>query len=138
MGGVKRSGYRLRMSIVRRAILTVVLAGLAVFFVPGVLAGELSVWWRALSLVGFVTALLGLRTVLGRVIVVRPEGLRLQRSWPIRRDIRWYRILEIDVIPGFWNLEIELNSGERLTLPCVERLDELYENMERHRQALDA
>ena len=69
---------------------------------------------------------------------VRPRGLRLQRNWPFRRDIPWYRILQIDVIPGFWNLEIELNSGERLALPCVEHLNDLYHRMEHHRQALDA
>jgi hypothetical protein len=126
------------MSIFRRVSLTLLLVVVAVFFVPGMLAPDLSVWWRALSGLGLVTALLGLRTVLGSVIVVRAEGLRLQRSWPLHRDIRWYRILQIDVIPGFWNLEIELNSGERLALPCVERLDDLYESMEHHRQALDA
>jgi hypothetical protein len=128
----------LRMSVVKRVGLTGLMSFLALFFVPAMLAADVPMWWRGLSLVGFVTALLSLRAILGRVVVVRPEGLRIQRSWPVRRDIRWYRILEIDVIPGFWNLEVELNSGERLTLPCVEHLDDLYENMERHRQALDA
>jgi hypothetical protein len=135
---VRGKGYRLRMSPARRLVVTVVLVAAALFFVPGMLAPDLSWWWRALSSVGFLSALLGLRAVLGRVVLVGPAGLRLQKSWPLRRDIRWYRILQIDVIPGFWNLEVELNSGERLALPCVEHLDDLYETMERHRQALDA
>ena len=42
------------------------------------------------------------------------------------------------MIPGFWNLEIELNSGERVELPPVQNLNELYEEIERHRTALDA
>jgi hypothetical protein len=126
------------MSVARRAVVTLVLIAAALFFVPGMLAPDLALWWRALSAVGFVSALLGLRTLLGRVVIVRDRGLRLQKSWPLRREIPWYRILEIDVIPGFWNLEIELNSGERLALPCVDQIDDLYENMERHRQALDA
>lgn len=137
-GGVRRRGYRLRLSPLRRIALCVLLVLSSVFFLSGIVAADLSIWWRGLSAVGLVTALLGLRTIFGAVVVVKPEGLRIQRSWPIRRDIRWYRILEIDVLPGFWNLEIELNSGERVSLPCVDNLDELYEDMERHRQALDA
>lgn len=138
LSSVQAKGYRLRMRSWRRALMTVLLSVIAVFFVPGIFAPDLALWWRALSVVGLLTSLAGLRIILGPVIVVRPEGLRIQRNWPIRRDIPWYRILEIDVIPGFWNLEIELNSGERLALPCVEQLDDLYERMEHHRQALDA
>ena len=41
-------------------------------------------------------------------------------------------------MPGFWHLEIELNSGERITLPAVDDLERLYQLMEHHRQALDA
>ncbi|MEJ5254995.1 MAG: hypothetical protein WHS89_06560 [Acidimicrobiales bacterium] len=132
------TGYRLRMSTLRRVSLTVLLAATAAFFVPGLLAGELGGWWRLVSGVGLAVSLLGLRTVLGPVIVVREAGLRIQRSWPIRRDIPWYRILLVDVIPGFWNLEIELNSGERIALPCVEGVDRLYEQLEQHRSAIDA
>ena len=108
------------------------------FFVPGIFAPGLSFWWHALSVFGLLTSVAGLRILLGSVVVVRPQGLRVQRNWPLRRDIPWYRMLEIDVIPGFWNLEVELNSGERLSLPCVENLDDLYHRMEHHRQALDA
>jgi hypothetical protein len=126
------------MRLWRRILLTVVLSVIAVFFVPGIGAPGLPLWWHALSAIGLLTAVAGLRIVLGSVVVVRPQGLRIQRNWPIRRDIRWYRILSIDVIPGFWNLEIELNSGERIALPAVDELDDLYHRMEHHRQALDA
>jgi len=90
------------------------------------------------SLVGLVTAVLAVRMMVGAVVVVRDGGLRLQKNWPHRRDIPWYRILASDVIPGFWNLELELNSGERLELPPVADLNALYEDIERHRTALDA
>lgn len=114
------------------------LVAIAVFMVPGMAATDLSVTWRLVALLGFVTALLGVRALVGSVVVVRGDGLRIQKNWPVRRTIVWYRILAIDVIPGFWNLEIELNSGERVALPCVEHLDTLYADMEHHRQALDA
>ena len=135
---MQAKGYRLRMRMWRRALLTGLLAVIALFFVPSIVAPGLQLWWRGLSLIGLLSAIAGLRILLGSVVVVRPRGLRLQRNWPIRREIPWYRILQIDVIPGFWNLEIELNSGERLALPCVENLDDLYHRMEHHRQALDA
>jgi hypothetical protein len=126
------------MPLWRRVLLTCLLGLVILFFIPGIVAPGLQLWWRALSAFGVLTALAGLRIVLGSVVVVRPRGLRIQRNWPLRREIPWYRILEIDVIPGFWNLEVELNSGERLSLPCVEHLDDLYHRMEHHRQALDA
>jgi hypothetical protein len=126
------------MSPVARVLRVFVLCVIAVFFVPGVLASGLDFWWRALSLVGLVTAVLGVRMMLGSVVVVREEGLRVQKNWPRRRDIPWYRILASDVIPGFWNLELELNSGERIELPPVADLNALYEDIERHRTALDA
>jgi hypothetical protein len=135
---VKSTGYRLRMSLVRRVLLVAMLVVIALFFVPGVLSGALGVWWRLLSVAGLVLSIIALRIVLGPAIVVRQSGLRLQRNWPIRRDIPWYRILQVDVIPGFWNLEIELNSGERISLPCVESVDDLYEDLERHRTEIDA
>jgi hypothetical protein len=137
-GGVRAKGYRLRMSMVRRVVTVALLVVTSAFFVPGIATGGLELWWRVVSAVGLVLSLLGLRTVLGRVLVVRPEALRIYRFWPLRRDIAWYRILAIDVIPGFWHLEVELNSGERLVLPAVREIEELYESMESHRQALDA
>ncbi|WP_334143370.1 hypothetical protein [Rhabdothermincola sp.] len=133
------SRYRLRMSPLRRALTTLLLSLIAIlFFVPGVLASPLGGWWRLMSAVGLVLSIVGLRIVLGPVIVVRDEGLRIQRNWPLRRDIPWYRIFQVDVIPGFWNLEIELNSGERIALPCVDEVDRLYEELERHRSEIDA
>ena len=107
-------------------------------FVPGALASGIDLWWRLLCVVGALSCISGLRILWGSVVVVRPQGLRVQRNWPIRRDFRWYRILAIDVVPGFWHLEVELNSGERITLPAVEDLERLYQLMEHHRQALDA
>ncbi len=107
-------------------------------FVPGALTGDLDVWWRLVSAVGALSTIAGLRILWGSVVVVRPKGLRIQRNWPFRRDVPWYRILAIDVVPGFWHLEVELNSGERLTLPAVDDLERLYQLMEHHRQALDA
>ena len=111
---------------------------IVVFFVPGVISSGISLWWRAVSLVGLVTAVLAIRTVVGPVLIVRDEGLRVQKLWPYRRDIPWYRILATDVVPGFWNLELELNSGERVELPPVDDLNALYDEIERHRTALDA
>ena len=107
-------------------------------FVPGILAGGIELWWRVLAAFATLLAVAGLRSLWGPVVVVRPQGLRMQRNWPLRRDVRWYRILAIDVVPGFWHLEVELNSGERITLPAVDGLERLYQLMEHHRQALDA
>ena len=126
------------MSPVARWVRVAGLALIGLFFVPGVVRGDLQLWWRAVSVIGLVTAVLGIRTLLGAVLVVRDRGLRIQRNWPYRRDIDWYRILATDVIPGFWNLELELNSGERVELPAVADLNALYEDIERHRTALDA
>ncbi len=130
--------YPLRISPLARWVRVVILAVLALLFIPLVLASGIEWWMRLLSLVGLVSAVLGIRTLLGAVLVVREEGLRIQKNWPRRRDIPWYRILATDVIPGFWNLEIELNSGERVELPPVQNLTGLYEEIERHRTALDA
>jgi len=115
----------------------VLLLGL-LMFVPGVIAAGIDLWWRLLFLFGALACAAGLRILWGSVVVVRPSGLRVQRNWPFRRDFLWYRILAIDVVPGFWHLEIELNSGERITLPAVDDLERLYQLMEQHRQALDA
>lgn len=130
--------YKLRISRLARWVRVSVLSVLVLVFLPGVLAGAFEWWMHLLSLIGLVTAVLGIRTLLGAVLVVREDGLRIQKNWPYRRDIRWYRILATDVIPGFWNLELELNSGERVELPPVQNLTGLYEEIERHRTALDA
>lgn len=115
----------------------VLLLGLLIF-VPGVVATGVDGWWRLLFAAGAMACAAGLRILWGSVVVVRPQGLRVQHNWPLRRDVRWYRILSIDVVPGFWHLEVELNSGERITLPAVDDLERLYQLMEQHRQALDA
>jgi hypothetical protein len=126
------------MSPLARVWRVALLSIIALFFIPGVAASDLDLWWRTVSLAGLVTAVLAVRMLVGAVIIVRDEGLRVQKNWPRRRDIPWYRILASDVIPGFWNLELELNSGERLELPPVADLNALYEDIERHRTALDA
>jgi hypothetical protein len=107
-------------------------------FVPATLSGAIPGLWRVLLGLVVLFCLAGLRILWGPVVVVGPKGLRIQRNWPLRRDFLWYRILSIDVIPGFWHLEIELNSGERVTLPAVDDLERLYHLMEQHRSALDA
>ena len=138
MGGMQPTRYRLRMSPIARTARVTLLSFIALVFIPGVLAAGIDLWWRAVSIVGFVTAVLGVRMMLFSVLVVRDEGLRIQKNWPYRRDIPWYRILASDVIPGFWNLELELNSGERVELPPVGDINALYADIERHRTALDA
>ena len=134
---MRGTGFRLRLSLLGRLLRTFVMVlGLALF-VPGVLA-PIDLWWRAISVVGALACVAGLRILWGPVVVVRPSGLRIQRNWPFRREFQWYRILSIDVIPGFWHLEIELNSGEHVALPAVDDIETLYRLMEHHRQALDA
>jgi hypothetical protein len=121
-----------------RAIRVGILSLLALFFLPEIANAGADFWYRLASLLGFVTSLLAIRMLVGAVLIVRDDGLRIQKLWPLRRDIPWYRILSVDVVPGFWHLEIELNSGERLELPPVADLDGLYRDIERHRTALDA
>jgi len=135
---VARTGFRLRISLFGRVWRTAVLVLGLGLFVSVTLSGAFDVWWRIGCGVAALLCLAGLRILWGSVVVVSPAGLRIQRNWPLRRDVRWYRILSIDVIPGFWHLEVELNSGERLVLPTVEDIERLYDLMERHRQALDA
>lgn len=130
-------GFRLHLRPLTRVVRTLFLLVCLVVAVSWALAGG-EWWFRAVAALAALSSVAGLRILWGSVVVVRPEGLRIQRNWPLRRDIRWYRILAIDVIPGFWHLEVELNSGERLTLPAVDELDRLYRLMEQHRQALDA
>ena len=122
----------------RRVIKVTLLSLIGLFFLSGVVDSQLTLWWRFVTLVGLITSVLAIRTVVGAVLIVSDRGLRVQKTWPHRRDIPWYRILATDVIPGFWNLELELNSGERLELPPVADLNALYEDIERHRTALDA
>jgi hypothetical protein len=135
---VTTTKYRWRLRLASRVIRVVILALVALVLLPEVVASGISLWWRALCIVGLVTAVLAIRTVVGPVLIVRDEGLRVQKLWPYRRDIPWYRILATDVVPGFWNLELELNSGERVELPPVDDLNALYDEIERHRTALDA
>jgi hypothetical protein len=135
---VKGTGFRLHMRPWVRLVRTVLLVVCVVLSATWALAGALDPWARAISGLVALASLAGLRILWGSVVVVRPDGLRIQRNWPLRRDYRWYRILSIDVIPGFWHLEIELNSGQRIALPPVADLDRLYRLMEHHRQALDA
>jgi hypothetical protein len=135
---VRGTGFRLRISPLGRLLRSAVLLLGLLMFVPGVIAAGIDLWWRLLFLFGSLACVAGLRILWGSVVVVRPAGLRVQRNWPFRRDFRWYRILSIDVVPGFWHLEVELNSGERITLPAVDDLERLYQLMEQHRQALDA
>jgi hypothetical protein len=115
----------------------VILSLLVVFFLYQVVGGG-DFWIQAASVAGLLSSLAVLRVIVGAVVVVRDDGLRIQKVWPLRRDIPWYRILAVDVVPGFWHLEIELNSGERLELPPVADLEALYRDIERHRTALDA
>ncbi len=114
------------------------MAVIGLFFLSGLVDAQLDLWWRFVSLVGLLSSVLSIRTLVGPVLIVSDKGLRVQKAWPRRRDIPWYRILATDVIPGFWNLEIELNSGERIELPPVADINGLYEDIERHRTALDA
>lgn len=114
------------------------MAVIGLFFLSGLADAQLDLWWRFVSLVGLLSSVLSIRTLVGPVLIVSDKGLRVQKAWPRRRDIPWYRILATDVIPGFWNLEIELNSGERIELPPVADINGLYEDIERHRTALDA
>lgn len=136
-GRVPVRRFRLRMSRLSRGIRTAVLLALGVCFVPAVVqASDLSS--RVLSLVGLLSSVYGLRIVLGPAVEVRRTGIRILRNWPWHRDIDWYRIYEVEVVPGFWVLHLELNSGEHVELPCVEDVDDLFERIEELRHRLDA
>jgi hypothetical protein len=137
MGGVKK-GYRLRLSSPARwlRVAAFVLCGAAL--VGGIAyAGEALVW-KVVGAVGVLFSILAVRAVVGAVVVVTPDALVVQPVWPARRRIRWYRIDHAEVIPGAWTILVELNSGDRFELPCVEDIDELYRAMEHHRTALDS
>ncbi|MCX7620723.1 MAG: hypothetical protein N2037_07780 [Acidimicrobiales bacterium] len=124
------------MSVHRRWGLTVMYSVLALISFGGVVADGGDPSWRLLSAIAFVLALWSIRIIHGRAIIVSDRYLRLQDRWPLKRDIPWYRILEVDVVPGLWTLEIELNSGLRIQLPCVEGFDDLYERIEQHRHEI--
>lgn len=141
-GGIGETGpvtvrYRLRMQPITRILRTILLGTLGVMFVPAVITAGVDLQWRTLSVVGLLSSIYGLRIVLGPAVEVRADGLRVFKSWPWRRDIPWYRIYQVDVVPGYWVLDLELNSGEQLELPCVEHVDDLFERIEEHRQRLD-
>lgn len=129
--------YRLRMARLTRILRTILLAFLGLMFLPAVVTAGVDTQWRILSTVGLLSSIYGLRIVLGPAVEVRPDGLRVLARWPWRRDIPWYRIFQIEVVPGYWVLDLELNSGEQLELPCVEKVDDLFERIEHHRQRLD-
>ncbi len=130
--------YRLRMSRVNRILRTVMFTVIALCFLPAVFGGGIDTSVRLLSAAGILSSIYGLRIILGPAVEVRPDGLRLLKAWPRRRDIAWYRILEVDIVPGFWMLDLRLNSGEAISLPCVENVDDLYERIEELRSKLDA
>jgi hypothetical protein len=134
---IRGTGYRLRFRLGVRVSWTALLLFSIAFLVPVVGASALDLWWHLLGITGIVSALAGLRVMWGSAIVVGPEGMRVYKPWwPLHRDFAWYRILATDIIPGFWFLEIEMNSGERIELPCVEHMDELYERIEDYRRQI--
>ena len=94
----------------RRVIKVTILTLIALFFLPGVFDSQLDLWWRFVTLVGLITSILAIRTVVGAVLIVSDKGLRVQKAWPKRRDISWYRILATDVIPGL----LEPRAGAQL------------------------
>lgn len=132
-----RTRYRLAMSTLVRALRIVVLVVVALLFIGMLASGDLEPAWAVVSVLGLVLSVGAIRILSGAVVVVREEGLRIQRNWPIRRDIPWYRINEVEVVPITWVLHIELNNGEQIELPAVEHLDELFSQVEELRQRLD-
>ena len=104
----------------------------------GLAAGDgVDALWRAVAVVGVVSSIVAVRIVVGPAVIVTPRHLRIHRAWPLRRDVPWYRLLEVEVVPVAWVLEVELNNGDRFELPAVEHLNELYHAIEEHRRALD-
>ncbi len=116
----------------------VVVYVLCIFLLVGGIGAGGSLLWTAISIAGIAVALVGLRAILGRAVLVQPDALVVQPYWPVRRHIPWYRIDQVEVVPESWSLVLELNSGERVALPCVEHVDDLYERVDRRRKALDA
>jgi hypothetical protein len=131
-------GYRLQMSVFARLFRVTLNLVLSVFFVPSLVDPSSPAHVRLGCVLGVALSAYGLRVVLGPAVVVRHEGLRIYTWWPRHRDIAWYRVFAVDIVPGRWLLELELNAGDRITLPVVERVDALYEQIEDLRQRLDA
>ncbi|MBI2705991.1 MAG: hypothetical protein HYX32_11990 [Actinobacteria bacterium] len=132
--------YRLQFRLVTRVVWSLLLALSAAFFLRVLVDASLeSNWFRLASLASLLCSIAGIRVLWGASIIAGPDGLRVYRPWwPLHRDIDWYRILATDIIPGFWFLELEMNSGERLELPSVEHMDELYQQIEDFRTRLDS
>jgi hypothetical protein len=132
------TGYRLQYRLVTRVSWSLALVFTTVFFVPIAVSNSFELWWRVLSAAAVVCGLGGLRVLWGAAVVVGQRGLRIYKpSWPMRRNLVWHRILATDIIPGFWFLEIEMNSGERIELPSVEHMDDLFTQIEDYRTRLD-
>ena len=131
-------GYRLQYRLVTRLLWTSLLLVTLAFFFQVLLTGAAGFWWRVAALGVVANALAAIRVMWGPAVIVCRWGLRIYRPWwPLHRDIDWYRILAADIIPGVWFLDIEMNSGERIELPCVENMDDLFERIEHHRALLD-
>ena len=135
---VRSSGYRLQMSNLARLLRVGISVVLTALFAQLMIEPGATAVTRLGSIGGIVLAALGLRMVLGPAVLVREEGLRIWSWWPRHRDIPWYRVFAVDIVPGHWLLELELNSGDRVVLPVVERVDALYDQIEDLRQRLDA
>jgi hypothetical protein len=135
---MRSTGYRLRMSTFIRMWRTGISVVLGVLFLGLLFEATSPPLVRLGCVVGIGLSVFGLRTVLGSAVVVRTEGLRVFTWWPKHRDIAWYRVFAVDVVPEGWLLELELNSGEKVLLPVVERVDVLYEQIEDLRSRLDA
>ncbi|MDZ7731981.1 MAG: hypothetical protein U5R31_01710 [Acidimicrobiia bacterium] len=133
-----KKGYRLRFSPLARWSRVALFVLCGAVLLSGILYAGEALIWQLLGGVGVVASVLAIRAVLGNVVVVTPEALVIQRTWPARRRIKWYRIDHAEVIPGYWTILVELNSGERFELPCVEHIDDLYHAMEHYRTALDS
>lgn len=128
--------YRLRMSPVTRflRVAVYVVCG-GILAVWAVAPGEW--WWRALCVVGLAVAVVALRQTVGAVVRVDGHALTLQPYWPHRRRLPWYRIDHAELVPGSWTVVVEMNSGQRFELPCVDDVDDLFERVEHRRRALD-
>jgi hypothetical protein len=95
-------------------------------------------WWTLLCVAGLGISLIALRQTLGRVVLVDDSHLTVQLYWPHRRRVPWYRIDHVEIVPGSWVLVVETIAGKRLELPCLDGLDDLYEQIEHHRRTLDS
>lgn len=126
------------MSRTSRVVISVVYGILGIVLAVGSTVPDMDTGYRVICAAGLVSVVFSLRSILGTVVKVSEDGLVVQRYWPVRRSMPWYRIELVDVLPGFWNLEVQLNSGERIELPPVAELDDLYQLIEHHRTHLDA